>query len=641
MGPAGEASKADAQNAFFPHQLRAIPSPALSSNASLDSPTLQRTLTAAATPGPWSPYAPSSASSAILPSEPAAPKQAIVMTPPAERHADNELSHRTDMDIIAGGALAPVHNDAPPQRVVAKPGPGLRLPCFEALGIASPFPHDLCLPGADSVAAGAARERAFSGGLRSRSDPGPVEDVTFYASDAGRANDVVRVQSPGACAHPPHVPLHHYVHTLTPPAETGEPNWRPALITAAMDSPDTETGATPVQSDSMEQSVKEASGAMQNVSLSTPSLPEDKAWLEGAVQTICQSIIKDSKDWANSSAVLNLRTSPVPNPLLKVLSHALPSPSNTGHAYTSIIEAIHDSTPASPTIWINVFHAIPGRFNLEELPTSPPNTPGPPIGGDDYFTQKVFGSAVPITDYQQDLSSLPRSPRPVVPPSSIDVSIVERYIPPSSHREFKDMFSVDGPSILIDRLVELSPRNGSLVFIYPTRTGAQTFMHEYLSPILDPVLRSTVTAHGLSSELCLTLGSMPSVAQLLDHAELERKTVALCAHLTQRSSTMARFHGSRAHFSLVHSSTKRVPLCRQAWAKDWWTKQEKTRVTEAVMRTAQEAQTKSSNRHVDRPPSATELWQKLLKDVETRPYDVGCEPKKGVEVAVFVVRRSE
>lgn len=81
----------------------------------------------------------------------------------------------------------------------------------------------------------------------------------------------------------------------------------------------------------------------------------------------------------NDRAVLNLRTSSVPTPLLKVLSHALPSPSQTGHAYTSIIEAIHDSTPSSPTAWINLFHAIPGRFNLEELPTSPPNTPGPPI----------------------------------------------------------------------------------------------------------------------------------------------------------------------------------------------------------------------------------------------------------------------
>ena len=64
--------------------------------------------------------------------------------------------------------------------------------------------------------------------------------------------------------------------------------------------------------------------------------------------------------------------------------------------------------------WINVFHAIPGKFNLQDLPRSPPSTPGPAIGGEDYFTEKVFDSAVSIADYQQDLSELPRSPCPVV-----------------------------------------------------------------------------------------------------------------------------------------------------------------------------------------------------------------------------------
>jgi hypothetical protein len=130
-----------------------------------------------------------------------------------------------------------------------------------------------------------------------------------------------------------------------------------------------------------------------------------------------------------------------------VLSHALPSPSPTGHIYASIINAILGSTPSLSTTWINVFHAIPGRFNLEDLPTSPPSTPGPPVGGDDYFTQKIFDTAVRVSDYQQDLSSLPRSPRPVVPPKSVDLAVVERYIPPSSVHEFLDMFEPSGPSV--------------------------------------------------------------------------------------------------------------------------------------------------------------------------------------------------
>lgn len=151
--------------------------------------------------------------------------------------------------------------------------------------------------------------------------------------------------------------------------------------------------------------------------------------------------------FAHLSAVTNLPGAAMPNNPMRVLSHALPSPSPKGHVYTSIISALHDSTRSSPTTWINVFHAIPGRFNLADLPTSPPSTPGPPIGGEDYFTQKVFDSAVPITDYQEDLSQLPRSPRPVVPPSSVNLAIVERYIPPSTLNEFQDMFNERGPSV--------------------------------------------------------------------------------------------------------------------------------------------------------------------------------------------------
>lgn len=337
----------------------------------------------------------------------------------------------------------------------------------------------------------------------------------------------------------------------------------------------------------------------------------------------------------------NLQTATMASNPLRVLSHALPSPSSTGHIFPTVIDAIHSSTPSQPTVWINVFHAIQGRFNLADLPTSPPSTPGPPLGGDDYFTQKVFDSAVPVADYQQDLSSLPRSPRPVVPPSSINVSIVERYIPPATPHEFSDMFNPQGPSLLVDRLVELSPDNGSLVFVYPTRAGARTFTRQYLSPILDPLLRSIVVQHGLSSNLSVALGRMLAVEQMLEYEQLHRSISALCAKLTQRSSGMQRFHGQAAKFSLVHASREQVHLSREVWAKDWWTKQEKPRIRDAMTRYAQEAQKKSSNEHVDRAPSPTELIQQLLDGVLKRPYDGGEEPSSGVEVSVFVIKRSD
>lgn len=340
----------------------------------------------------------------------------------------------------------------------------------------------------------------------------------------------------------------------------------------------------------------------------------------------------------------NINSTNTHNSSLKIISHALPSPSTSGHIFPFIIGRINDSapvSPASPLTWINVFHAIPGRFNLADLPTSPPNTPGPPIGGDDYFTQKVFDSAVSISDYQEDLSSLPRSPRPIVPPSTIDVGIVERYIPPSTSNEYLEMFNPNGPSILVDRLVELSPSNGSLVFIYPTKAGAQTFMREYLSPILDPILRTMVVVHGLSSDLSRTLGNMSAIDQLSDFETLQRRVSGLCARLTQRNTAAQRFHGRRPHFTLSYASKEYVRPTRESWSSDWWTKQEKHRVRETVKKYSQEAQTRRTNDFVERSASTTELLQELLKGVCEKPYPSGREPEQGIEVSVFVIKRSE
>lgn len=291
-------------------------------------------------------------------------------------------------------------------------------------------------------------------------------------------------------------------------------------------------------------------------------------------------------------------------------------------------------------IWINVFHAIPGRFNLQDLPRSPPSTPGPAVGGEDYFTEKVFDSAVSVADYQEDLSQLPRSPRPVVPPSSVDVSIVERYIPPSTSNEFAEMFNPDGPSILVDRLVELSPNNGSLTFIYPTRTGAETFLREYLGPILDPALRSMSVIQGFSTELNRTLGNMVSAHRLPDHETFHRRVAALCARLTQRASAAERFHGRRPKLALSYSSKQYVHLTRDAWARDWWLKQEKPRIRDMVAKYAREAQTRPSNEHIDRPKTGTELLKDLFDDFERRARFLPQEPEQGIEVSVFVITRT-
>ncbi|EME46253.1 hypothetical protein DOTSEDRAFT_86852 [Dothistroma septosporum NZE10] len=531
-----------------------------------------------------------------------------------------------DMNLIVGGALAPTHSDPPRQRRPSRPSPSLRLPSFQTLGIAAPHPDRFGSLSFQGVAISAMDGPAADIVCPKPNIDPPAAIGAGYLSPCDLAPRLGEKPSlPGGRAVP--TSIKHDVATLTPPAELGEMQWLSirSVSNAPMDSPSTDPGNLTASFEEPRNGGRAASGAD---TLQPANRAHQPLWLDGAVNVLLQ----------------NLRTAAMPSNPLRVLSHALPSPSPEGHMYSKVIEAIHGSTPTSPTIWINVFHAIQGRFNLADLPTSPPATPGPPNGGEDYFTQKVFDSAVPISDYQEDLSSLPRSPRPVVPPSSINISIVERYIPPTSANEFRDMFNPSGPSLLVDRLVELSPNNGSLVFVYPTKAGADRFLKEYLSPILDPILRTIQVTNGLSSDLGRTLGTMAAANQLPDYDQMLRAISRFCTILTQRSSSMERFYGRRTTFSLAHASKEEVVVKRAVWTKDWWAKQEKQRIRDAMSKYTQEAQKKSSNEHVERAPTPTELLQQLLREVAERGYAPGQDPEeagRGIEVSVFVIKRLE
>ncbi|CAK3758994.1 Hypothetical predicted protein [Lecanosticta acicola] len=620
MGPAVAASDLRAPPPAIPSPATphdSLETPALSACPQQQSPALQR------------PSFPFDDCAALVPPEPR--HVAIAACPPTTPTPPADGPLLPEMNLMVGGALAPVHPNRSPvnHRSNTRPRPALRLPSFQALGIAAPHPDrfgGLPLDGGDDTALMAPLSDLIR--LQEELDLGHTAHPSVPANLAPdcpsrKAGDTNSPRNPSRAVS---TPFRHDVATLTPPAEIGDISWLPTatISNAPVDSRATDSvNAGTVDSHAAESAEGNAAHTPPGpVQLSNG--PPGSSWIDKALAVLLR----------------NLSTAALPANPLRVLSHALPSPSPYGHIFPHIIEAMHGATPSEPTVWINVFHAIQGRFNLADLPTSPPATPGPPIRGEDYFTQKVFDSAVPISDYQEDLSGLPRSPRPVVPPSSINVSIVERYIPPTSPHEFIDMFNPSGPSLLVDRLVELSPNNGSLVFIYPTRTGAQTFMRDYLGPILDPALRSIVVVNGLSSNLSMILGKMIAVDQMLEFEQMKRSVQTLCAKLTQRSSSMQRFHGSRATFSLAHASSEEVHLDRETWAKEWWSKQEKPRVREAVTRYTQEAQKRSSNENMDRAPSPTELIQQLLNFVAKREYPPGQEPTSGIELSVFVIQRS-
>jgi hypothetical protein len=299
-----------------------------------------------------------------------------------------------------------------------------------------------------------------------------------------------------------------------------------------------------------------------------------------------------------------------------------------GHLFGEIIASIHEQTTAN-TAWINVFHAVPGRFTLADLPKSPPSTPGPAVGGDEYFTSKVFDSAVAIPDYQLDSKLLPPSPQPVVPPQTIQISIVERYIPPTNTNEYAEMFLLRGRSLLHDRLVELTADNGLLLFIYPTKTGARTFTQNYLGPVLDPLLRTLTVVHDLASDLGQTLGQMSSVAYLDEYDNLKSHMERFCSVLNKAASG-----DKKPTYQVIHAARETVQLDRDAWANDWWIKQEKPRIRDTI--------TKYFRQTKKLPESGltgTHLIEEVLDGVANRR--VGNESRlKGVEVGVFLVKKT-
>lgn len=323
---------------------------------------------------------------------------------------------------------------------------------------------------------------------------------------------------------------------------------------------------------------------------------------------------------------------PVESDSVKILSHALPCPSLTGHLFGQIIARIHETTTTS-TKWINVFHALPGRYTLFDLPKSPPSTPGAPTEGDEYFTCKVFDSAVPVVDYQLDSKLLPPSPRPVVPPGSVHLSIVERYVPPTNLNEFGEMFKLKGSSLLYDRLIEMSAHNGLLLFIYPTKDGARTFMRDYLGPVLDPLLRSVTVVHELSSSLGRNLGEMVAVEQLADYETLQSQIEQFLHKLNNGPLSLTPGAKGRTSYSIIHSAREELTLERKAWASDWWIKQEKQRVRDLVVKYFRKKVPTSEL-------TSNSLIQEILDGVAQREYPCSGEGPRGVELGVFIIKKS-
>ncbi|KAF2024301.1 hypothetical protein EK21DRAFT_78991 [Setomelanomma holmii] len=509
-------------------------------------------------------------------------------TPFREDHPEFDLN-------FAG--LLPSTNVSLPTPTIVKTAHNLRLPSFDVLGIAAPHPDRFPLTPSHSYSSttiGAGPLSKPEDPLHALSPPlDHCEQADTAASPFNSSPKVARAQ------------VDRIVPTYTPPSEPGTFNWRALMSVrpAGLGSPpSSDPGRSPNLNLTASSTTPGQAPIIVPISAELSGELRMAVWVEAAKNII-------------------------------ILSHALPCPSLTGHVFGQLIAAIHDRTTTN-TAWINVFHALPGRYTLADLPKSPPSTPGPAVDGDEYFTSKVFDSAVAIPDYQLESKLLPPSPRPIVPPGSINISVVERYIPPTNANEFAEMFTLRGRSLLYDRLVELSSDNGILLFIYPTKTGAKTFMQQYLGPIIEPLLRTVTVVHDLHSELGRSLGQMVAVNYLDEFERLEANVKSFCEKIAGNGNSQPGSSESRSTYEIIHSAKEEIVLSRSVWADDWWIKQEKPRIRDAVTKYF-----RKSKKLPTGEMTGPHLIQEVIDGVSTREYHDG-PPTKGVEVGVFIVKKT-
>ena len=330
--------------------------------------------------------------------------------------------------------------------------------------------------------------------------------------------------------------------------------------------------------------------------------------------------------------------SPTQNSTLNVVAHVLPLPaedSSPHHAvFTRTIQAIQDKHAQPNQPYITITHAVPHKFDLNSLPTSPPATPNLVQGTGDYFNQYTFAHAAVVPAYHTPTRGLSTSnsssPNPIVPPRSVQVAILERYIPPSSIREYNDLFSIHGRSALLDRLSELSIDGGTLLFIFPTKAGATMFSDSYLSPVLTPILLQIVNLNRLVWNLAEDIGRMPVIPIMNEFDTMKAKITTLCRAINERPSI-----GADSRFELVHSSIGSVPLDHATW-REWYIEQEQGRVREVLRSYWKQGRRLPGDTEVTDATIARAVIDGLRKGVKgARPASGG-----GVEVGVFVVKRS-
>ena len=515
----------------------------------------------------------------------------------------------------------------------------LQLPSFKSLGISSRVPDALLTPPDETTIHDL------------MTDPPPTSFPSGSRRSSYPALNMPKTPSPDR---PDFISVIGYVTTASEESTTTASN-QPTVAFSTAQAGNTEHGTDPTKSDSEDSEMvpgqfdwlKEATDALGKFTKSSQSIGKfqltlavasiDVAATNYVVYTLCHT-----QPCPLTNIVVKPKDEKKPPIFIGDIKVPVQTTETIGPVATTfqVIEAAIQDSADPGGLYIDITYAVPVKFNMNHIPNSPVTTPNIGASGADYFSMNVFPKAVVAMDHHHALNtSVPSSPHPVVAPSSISVSLLERFIPPSSTEEYLHLFAMDAPSVLVDRLIELSPRGGMLVFIYPTLHGATTFSSKYLNALLDPLLRNMVGLYKLSADFACGVGKAAAVNQMLPYETMLRKLSTLLRQL-ERGATAP--HRPKPKYKIMHSNPQVVPLERKEWTQ-WWVSQESERITRVISSYFNKGLMLPNKMNTSgdiEDVTASDLVREVCDGIKERLYAESDAAREGIEVGVFVVKRT-
>ncbi|KAL8688195.1 MAG: hypothetical protein Q9218_005833 [Villophora microphyllina] len=476
----------------------------------------------------------------------------------------------------------------------------LQLPSFQALGIAVPYPPSILTPPDEPTPLG------WAGSDIDTSERTPTFKEMVHTNQQA--------------SNTPLSPL--------PPGSVHE---------SSNDTPTQGTMGSSIPQ--LVQSSNQTGGNSSNSSAAT-EMASRTPWLEQALGAALPSIAAGN----NVTVLVSVLYHPQPCPLSRAVEEA--SNTETVTAKNAVINALQTKFERfNATRFVEVTQLVPPKFSFSQMPSSPlttPNRPAAEANMADYFSMPkttIYTKGATVLSHAEvrrngnqhsNINSLPQT---VVAPSSITLSVLERYILPATRQEHEDLFEVNQPSALVDRMTELKPDNGVLIFIYPTRTGGKAWKKQHLNPILDPQLHTMNQANGMPMNLVHAIGFFEARKAMYEYELLRLKISELVKNMN------AKGNGNLHQFTVAAASKQFVHIGRDALV-EWYLEQELPRIRALIdnyygrtlLRVSQDAP----------PPDFTSAGfvSQIINSVKTRPYDAASLPRDDIEVGVFVIKRS-